>query len=269
MQNLAPSDASEESLRVLTSAITACADPIGTENEWSKVLCTSAEWTTVAGRAQVFQVPIGRMRKRKAYMTSVVKKHTGPGPHPQALTVAFDEGAKLTTITRSAWLKHKDDWQTGHPAFCDDPAIGRPHGIRLQHPVVLTGFHGTETSYDHMVFGHMRLGCACYPLLFTIVDSAPADIVLGLSFRRKHNASWPMQYPRSQTMGVTSLCFGVPPGYGLFFPKALQSRYAGKDPTKTGFRQVLQLKSEWFAWQATGKRLTPAQTVDAVAGPVV
>ena len=65
-------------------------------------------------------------------------------------------------------------------------------------------------------------------------------------------------------MGVTSLCFGVPPGYGLFFPRPQREKYDGQDANTTGFRQVICLSAEWFTWQPKGRHLTPAHTAKAV-----
>ena len=116
-----------------------------------------------------------------------------------------------------------------------------------------------------MIFAHLRLGCAVYHVYLMVVDAAPADIVLGLSFRRKHKAAFPPQYPRNQGMGVTSLCFGVPQGYGLYFPRGLRNQYPDTDAADVGFKQVLQLSSDYFTWQAKGKRLTPAEAATAVS----
>lgn len=270
MRTYDPATDDSRALGMLQGAITACSDPAAAATDWAGVLCSSAEWTRVAGKTTKFHLPIAKMRRCTGFLTSEVSQPVSrSGSHPQGLRVAFDEGAELTTITKAAWLKHQADWKKGHPPFTDDPEIGPPHGIALQHPVTLTGFHGDETPYHNMVFIHLRLGCACYPLRCMLVDHAPADIVLGLGFRRMHNAAWPEGYPPSQTMGVTTLCLGVPPGYGIYFPKALRRRYQGRDPAATGFRQVLRLDTEWYSWPATGKRLTPEQAVDAVANPTL
>ena len=98
----------------------------------------------------------------------------------------------------------------------------------------------------------------------TLVDVAPADVVLGLGFRRKFNAPYPPAYPLSQSMGVTSICLGVPKGYGLYFPKGLQNLFRGRDPADAGFCQILHLQTPWMTWNVTGKRLTPTQLSGAV-----
>ena len=255
---------------IVADVIASYENPDEKAKEWSKVLCANEEWTTVTGSMQKFNVPIARMRKCYAFFTSKVAfsgAQQRGSAHPQAVTVAFDEGAELCTVDRQVLMDKFSDFEKGHQPFCDDPTIGPPHGVSLRDSVTLTGFHGTESTYGHMVFVHLRLGCAVYPVYLMVVDSSPADIVLGLSFRRKHNAAFPPAYPLSQSMGVTSLCLGVPPGYGLYFPKALRRQYPGEDPAATGFKQILQLSTEWFTWQATGTHLTPAQTAAAVSSP--
>lgn len=254
-------------VKVVANAIATCADPVAVDKEWSKVLCTSAEWTKVPGKTSHFKVPFAKMRKCTGFLTSEVAR-PGMPKHPQGVRIAFDEGAEINTITKSAWNKHKADWAQGHPAFNSNDDIGPTHGIKMKGAVTLTSFHGDETRHTHMVLVHLRLGCACYPVYCTLVDVAPADIVLGLGFRRKHNAPFPPGYPEHQAMGVSSLCLGVPPGYGLYFPKALQQRFADRDPASTGFRQVLQLDTPWMVWKVEGKRLTQAQLTDAISGPV-
>ena len=77
-----------------------------------------------------------------------------------------------------------------------------------------------------MVLVHLSLGCAMYPVYCTLVNGAPADVMLGLSFRRKFEASFPVGFHTSQGPGVTSVCLGVPEGHALFFPKPLRERFA-------------------------------------------
>ena len=244
------------------------ADVEAADTEWLRVLCASSDWTKVTGKTTTFKLPIAKMRTCAGFLTSDVSRPVSrKDAHPQAVRVAFDEGAELTTITKSAWLKHQADWKKGHSTFNSDPAIGRPHGIKLQEPITLTGFHGNQTRYDNMVLVHLRLGCACYPVRCLLVDHAPTDIVLGLSFRRKHNTAWPERFRGDQTMGVTNICLGVPAGYGLYFPKALQKSHRDKDPAATGFKQILRLDTAWYSWETTGKHMTQAQIVDAVTNP--
>ena len=70
---------------------------------------------------------------------------------------------------------------------------------------------------------------------------APADIVLGLSFRRKFDASFPVGFKTSQGSGVTIVCLGVPEGHSLFFPKPFYERVSDRTPPEAAFRQVLRL----------------------------
>ena len=64
-----------------------------------------------------------------------------------------------------------------------------------------------------------------------------------------------------------AMCFGVPIGHSLYFPKSLRAPYQGRDPADVGFRQILQLESSWVMWHVTGKRLTPAQLDGELHGP--
>lgn len=260
-------NATPATAKLVANAIVTCADPRAMDQKWAKVLCTSSEWTRVPGKTSLFKIPFARMRTCTGFLASTVAQ--GPvRSHPQGVRVAFDEGAEMNTITKAAWSKHKADWERGHPAFSADSAIGPTHGIKLKGPVTLQNFSGDETKHNHMVLVHLRLGCACYPVYCALVDAAPAEVVLGVGFRRKHNAPYPPGYPENQGMGVTSLCLGVPPGHGLFFPKSLRRRYQDADPASVGFRQVLQLRTPYVMWGVEGKRLTPAQLTDEVSGPV-
>ena len=147
--------------------------------------------------------------------------------------------------------------------------IGPTHGIRMKDPVNLRSFHGAVPKFHHMVLVHLRLGCAMYPVYCTLVNGAPADVVLGLSFRRKFDASFPVGFHTSQGSGVTSVCLGVPEGHALFFPKPLRERFADRTPPQAAFRQVLRLDTSCLTWYVAGKRLTPAQLAEDISAPDV
>jgi hypothetical protein len=92
-----------------------------------------------------------------------------------------------------------------------------------------------------------------------VVEKAPRDIVLGLSFRRRFDLAFPAAFRPAQGSGVTHVCLGVPPGHGVCFPRVLRDKpfYAGKDPSATPFRQVLALDTTWQRWPLTGKVVAP------------
>lgn len=194
------------------------------------------------------------MRTTTGFLTSDVQT-PWETDHPQGIRVAFDEGAEMNTITRAAFERLSTDWATGHPGFAARDDIGRPHAIRLRGGVHLRGFHSNESRFDHMVCIHLRLGCACYHVYRTLVNHAPAEVVMGMPFRRRYDMPFPAGYPAQQATGVTSMCLGVPPGHGLYFPKALRRRFVGQDPTRTDFCQILRLDTTWEKCWAKSFRL--------------
>eukprot|EP00892_Ulva_mutabilis_P009403 jgi/Ulvmu1/6835/UM031_0040.1 len=199
------------------------------------------------------------------YLTS--SPHTLGKRSPNAVQVAFDEGAEMSTITVDAWERHRSDWEAGNPGFNDRPDIGPTHGLRMQNGVSLRSFHGDISKFNHMVLLHLRLGCAVYPVYCTLVNSAPADVVLGLAFRRKYDVAIPAAFTLQQGDGAVLICLGVPPGFGLYFPRGLRERFAGQETSETIFRQVMKLDTSWRAWNVTGKRLTPAQLASDLGSP--
>lgn len=247
-----------DTTKLLNNALSALADPSADARQWADVLCSSAQWQQVPGQSKTFNIDFSRMRTTTGFLTSDVQT-PWETDHPQGIRVAFDEGAEMNTITRAAFERLSTDWATGHPGFAARDDIGRPHAIRLRGGVHLRGFHGNESRFDHMVCVHLRLVCACYHVFCTLVNHAPAEVLLGLPFRRRYDMPFPAGYPAQQATGVTSMCLGVPPGYGLCFPKALRRRFVGQDPTRTGFCQILRLDTTWEKWQVPGKKLTPEQ----------
>lgn len=254
-----------ETSAMLAAACTACAERSAHDTEWSAAMCASAEWRAVPGKTSTFDVGFSHMRKCLGFLTSDVQPPLKNSP--RAVRVAFDEGAEMNTITLDAWERHRADWEKGHAPFSARDDIGPTHGVRMENTVNLRSFHGEISKFNHMVLIHLRLGCAVYPVYCTVVNGAPADVVLGLAFRRKHDAAFPVGYPVRQGDGVTLMCLGVPPGYGLYFPQAIRSRYAGRDPAQTIYRQVLRLDTSWRVWHVTGKRLTSAQLADDLGSP--
>ena len=252
---------------MLVGAFQAAAAPSAQDAEWSEAMCASAEWQKVPGKMSTFHVPFSHMRKCTGFLTSEVER---PHKHsPQAVCVAFDEGAEMSTITIDAWERHRADWEQGYSLFAERNDIGPTHGIRMKDPVNLRSFHGAVSKFHHMVLVHLRLGCAMYPVYCTLVNGAPADVVLGLSFRRKFDASFPVGFHTSQGSGVTSVCLGVPEGHALFFPKPLRERFADRTPPQAAFRQVLRLDTSCLTWYVAGKRLTPAQLAEDISAPDV
>ena len=209
---------------MLVGAFQAAAAPSAQDAQWSEAMCASAEWQKVPGKMSTVHVPFSHMRICTAFLTSEVER---PHKHsPQAVCVAFDEGAEMSTITIDAWERHRADCEQGCSLFAERNDIGPTHGIRMKDPVSLWSFHGAVSNFHHMVLVHFRLGCAMYPVYCTLVNGAPADVMLGLSFRRKFEASFPVGFHTSQGPGVTSVCLGVPEGHALFFPKPLRERFA-------------------------------------------
>ena len=150
----------------------------------------------VPGKMSTFHIPFSHVRKCTGFMTSEVER---PHKHnPQAVCVAFDEGAEMSTITIDAWERRRADWEQGYSLFAERKDVGPCHGIRMKDPVNLRSFHGAVSKFHHMVLVHSRLGCAMYPVYCTLVNGAPADVVLGLSCRRNFDASFLVGFKTSQ-----------------------------------------------------------------------
>jgi len=150
----------------------------------------------VPGKMSTFHIPFSHVRKCTGFMTSEVER---PHKHnPQAVCVAFDEGAEMSTITIDAWERRRADWEQGYSLFAERKDVGPCHGIRMKDPVNLRSFHVAVSKFHHMVLVHSRLGCAMYPVYCTLVNGAPADVVLGLSCRRNFDASFLVGFKTSQ-----------------------------------------------------------------------
>jgi len=76
----------------------------------------------VPGKMSTFHIPFSHVRKCTGFMTSEVER---PHKHsPQAVCVAFDEGAEMSTITIDAWERRRADWEQGYSLFAERKDVG-------------------------------------------------------------------------------------------------------------------------------------------------
>ena len=140
---------------MLFGAFQAAAAPSAQVAEWSEAMCASAERQEVPGKMSTFHVPFSHMRKFTGLLTSEVER---PHKHsPQAVCVAFDEGAEMRTLTVDARERHRADWEQGYSQFDGQKDIGPTHGVRMKDSVNLRSFHRAVSKFH-------RLDCAMYPV---------------------------------------------------------------------------------------------------------
>jgi hypothetical protein len=224
---------------------------------WAAVAGTPAEWQQIQGRVATWNVDHSKIRRCKAALTT-----NAEAKDPlRGLDVVFDEGCEVCTITHSALQAHFDDWAIGHAPFSKAKDIGPPRALFLQKPMSLHSFDGGTHSSPFMVLIHLKLGHAVYPVHCLVVPHAPGDIVLGLPFRRRYDIALPLKFKvpsagvHQNGLGVTHTCLGVPKGYGVSFPRALEARHQTAHPSTVAFRQVIEVSPEWITWRHTGKEL--------------
>jgi hypothetical protein len=235
-------------------------DPQAAGSTWAGVGQTPATWQLHPGSIQTWNVDYSRIRRTKGYLPTSVSSES-PNAKDKALNVVFDEGCEVCTITRSALSKCYNDWATGHTAFSTRADIGKPRALLLKRPVKLHSFHGAPAAAPIMVLVHLRLQHAVYLVRCAVVDNAPGDIVLGLSFRRSYDVPTPHKFqakhnPTQQGMGVTHMVLGVPKGFGVSLPPGVSKRMGEADPSSVEYKQVLKLDLSWQNWYHTGKELT-------------
>ena len=159
---LADECAREDTAVMLVGVFPAAVAPSAHDAERSKAMCASTEWQKVPGKMATFHVPFSHMRKCIRFLISEVER---PHKHsPQAVCVAFDENAEMSTITVDAWERHRADREQGYSLFAAHKDTGPAHGIRMKDHVNLRSFHGAVSKFYHMVLVHLRLGCAMYPV---------------------------------------------------------------------------------------------------------
>jgi hypothetical protein len=163
-------------------------------------------------------------------------------------------------------MEHYDAWTAGHAAFFPRKDIGKPRALCMQSPLQLHAFHGSHVGHSFMVLLHLQIGHAVYPVRCVLVDHAPGDVVLGLSFWLRYDAAFPPRFkPRQgsmhgQGLGVTHVCLGVPPGFGVSFPsRAVAESHAPKRPEEVAFKQILSVQPTWQNWRQSGKELSTAE----------
>ena len=218
-----------------------------------------ALWADVNAAAQRIEELPGAPEERTlttASMRSVaVSLSSEPGAPVHRAVI--DEGAELSLMRIATLKRSKDFWQTGHPPLAEqDP----PELFQLSTAIAVKAFQGTSAACGTIARVHIRIGHAVYPEWVLLVNDAPADLVLGLTFRTKYGRPAPKQLERQRTRfwDVSKLFLGVPRGCALQVPGYWRKHpsCAGKSPAECVFVQMVHLDTVWRPWQVAGKPLS-------------
>ena len=141
-------------------------------------------------------------------------------PDATSQSIFKDEGAEMNVITKAALQRASADFAHGHPPLSQREPSTAPSLLVLNAPMAIQAFTGAGTQCLAIARAHLRLGYAVYDCSFFVVQSAPADIVLGLPFRTRFCRQMPNTLLRhaKPLWEVTRLFLGVPIGRVLQVP---------------------------------------------------
>ena len=238
---------------------TAAASSRVADTNWAHVCSTLDAHASVVGDSVEVCMDVSRMRRTHMFLVQWPKDLSASSP--QALSVAFDEGAEVSTISSAALLKHMTSVNAGMARLKGEPDAWPVGVMALQDPPALYAYDGRQAKAATLVSVHARIQDAVYPIKLLVVRDAPADVVLGLNFLMRYARLAPRTLPDWQPChaDVTDTMFlGVPKGRALQVPKRLRPLTGDAHPAACTFTQAVKLRTAWTHWRMPAKRVPAA-----------